>query len=54
MCICTFDKICKYFFGSKDKFPKKTYEFEASVVLEEKQIPNFLPNEEEEESFEIL
>ena len=63
MCVCTFDRVLKYFFCFKNKFPKKTYEFEASVVLEEKQINNFLPNfenssnpqqEEDEESFEIL
>ncbi len=53
MCICTFDKVCKYFFGSKDKFTKKTYQFEAPVILEDKQTNNFLPNEEED-SFEIL
>ena len=54
MCWFTFKKVRKYFFGSKDK---KTYDFEASVILEDKQI-NFLSNvenpEDDEDQFEIL
>lgn len=53
MCICTFDKVYKYFFGSKDKFQKKTCEYEASVILEDKHVNNLL-SKEEEDSFEIL
>lgn len=61
MCVCIFDKVRKYFFGSKDTFRKNTYECEASVILEEKQVNIFLPNvetcsipEDDEDQFEIL
>lgn len=57
MCVCTFDRVLKHFFCFKNKFPKKTYEFEPSVVLEEDNnflCKNISPPEQEEESFEIL
>jgi hypothetical protein len=54
MCWFRFKKVRKYFFGSKDK---KTYDCEASVILEDRQL-NFLSNLEnphdDEDQFEIL
>jgi hypothetical protein len=61
MCVCIFDKVRKYFFGSKDTFRKNTYESEPCIILEEKEINKFLPNlekfsipQDDEDQFEIL